>query len=102
MAVLPAATKHQGKLLVIACGALAQEMVWLQKSNLETNSLWQHMELQCLDAELHNRPKSIAAKLRDKIEQNRHRFDNIFIGYADCGTGGEIDRLLEEEGMQGV
>jgi len=102
MAVLPAATKHQGKLLVIACGALAREMVWLQKSNLETNSLWQHMELQCLDAELHNRPKSIAAKLRDKIEQNRHRFDNIFIGYADCGTGGEIDRLLEEEGMQGV
>ena len=102
MADQHAEPNHRAKLLVIACGALAREIVWLQKSSLATNSLWQHMELQCLDAELHNRPKSIAAKLRDKIEQNRNRFDHIFIGYADCGSGGEIDRLLQEEGMQGI
>ena len=61
-------TQAQGKLLVIACGALAREIVWLQKANG-----WQQFDLQCLDAELHNRPKLIPGKLRLKIEQNRQK-----------------------------
>ena len=75
-------TQAQGKLLVIACGALAREIVWLQKANG-----WQQFDLQCLDAELHNRPKLIPGKLRLKIEQNRKNYHHIFVAYADCGTG---------------
>jgi hypothetical protein len=81
------------KLLVIACGALAREIVWLQKLNG-----WSQMDLQCLDAELHNRPKLIAEKLREKIKQNRSQYQHIFVAYGDCGSGGEIDRVLAEAG----
>ena len=81
------------KLLVIACGALAREIVWLQKLNG-----WNQIDLQCLDAELHNRPKLIPQKLREKIKQNRAKYEHIFVAYADCGTGGEINRVLAEAG----
>lgn len=90
-------TQAQEKLLVIACGALAKEIVWLQKVNG-----WQQFDLQCLDAELHNRPKLIPEKLRFKIEQNRQKYQHIFVAYADCGTGGQIDALLAEESMKGI
>ncbi len=82
-----------GKLLVIACGALAREIVWLQKHNG-----WGQIDLQCLDAELHNRPKQIPQKLREKIAQYRNQYQHIFVAYGDCGTGGEIDRVLAEAG----
>ena len=81
------------KLLVIACGALAREIVWLQKLNG-----WSQIDLQCLDAELHNRPKLIPQKLREKIAQNRSQYGHIFVAYGDCGTGGEIDLVLAEAG----
>ncbi len=48
-------------ILIIACGALAQEIVQLQTLNG-----WNHLHLKCLDAELHNRPHLIAGKLREK------------------------------------
>ncbi len=81
------------KLLVIACGALAREIVWLQKLNG-----WDAIDLQCLDAELHNRPKKIPQKLREKIAQHRSHYERIFVAYGDCGSGGEIDRVLAEAG----
>ena len=90
-----ASEQAPGRLLVIACGALAREIVWLQKLNG-----WEHMDLQCLDAELHNRPKLIADKLAAKIEQNRQHYKNIFVAYADCGSGGAIDTLLAKEGIE--
>ena len=58
------------------------------------------MHLKCLDAELHNKPQLIAGKLRSKIAQHRDEYENIFVAYADCGTGGEIDKLLSEEGIE--
>ena len=90
-------TQAQEKLLVIACGALAKEIVWLQKANG-----WQQFDLQCLDAELHNRPKLIPEKLRLKIEQNRQKYQHIFVAYADCGTGGMLQRLCDRLGIKMV
>ena len=87
--------QSKAKLLVIACGALAHEIVWLQRLNN-----WNQIELQCLDAELHNRPKLIPQKLRDKIQENLGQYQSIFVAYADCGTGGEVDRVLEEENIE--
>ena len=78
-------------LLVIACGALAREIQQLKLLNG-----WEHIRIQCLDAELHNRPDLIAGKLREKLQQNRDDYRNIFIAYADCGTGGDIDRVMAE------
>ena len=83
----------QPRLLIIACGALAREIVHLQKINH-----WSPVDLQCLDAELHNRPKLIPQKLRAVIDKNRWQYERIFIAYGDCGTGGEIDRLIKDYG----
>lgn len=77
--------------LLIACGALAKEVVALQKRND-----WSHMKIQCLPAELHNRPERIPAAVRATIEEHREHFEHIFVAYADCGTGGLLDQVLAE------
>ena len=77
--------------LLIACGALAKEIVALQKRND-----WSHMRIQCLPAELHNRPEKIPAAVRATIEEHRENFEHIFVAYADCGTGGLLDQVLAE------
>ena len=82
-------------ILIIACGALAREILALCRANG-----WQHVDLRCLNADLHNRPKLIAGKVREKIAFYRDRYDQIFVAYADCGTGGDIDRVLEETGIE--
>jgi hypothetical protein len=87
----------RASILVIACGALAHEIVALQRLND-----WQHLEVTCLPAELHNRPEKIPAAVRDKIRQHKGRHASIFVAYADCGTGGLLDRVLQEEGVQRI
>ncbi len=77
--------------LLIACGALAKEIVALQKRND-----WSHMKIQCLPAELHNRPEKIPAAVKATIEEHREHFEYIFVAYADCGTGGLLDQVLAE------
>lgn len=87
----------QPAFLVIACGALAREIVALRTLNN-----WPHMVVQCLPAELHNRPEKIPAAVRAKIQAARGRFTSIFIAYADCGTGGLLDAVLAEEGVERI
>lgn len=77
--------------LILACGALAKELHELQKLNQ-----WGHIQLQCLPAELHNTPGKIPAVVRTKLEDLRYDYDNIFVAYADCGTAGELDKVLSE------
>ena len=77
--------------LIIACGALAKEIVEIKKLNG-----WSHIKIQCLPAEYHNRPEKIPAAVRAEIDKQRPAFDNIFVAYADCGTGGKLDKVLAE------
>jgi hypothetical protein len=58
-----------------------------------------NVTLACLPATLHNRPDGIPNAVRAKIRAARGRYDRIFVAYADCGTGGLLDRVLEEEGV---
>jgi hypothetical protein len=58
------------------------------------------VDVQCLPAELHNRPERIVPAVREQISANRSRYATIFIAYADCGTGGMLDVLLREEGVE--
>ena len=81
--------------LLIACGALAREIVELIRLND-----WDHVRVQCLPAELHNRPERIPDAVRKEIDANREAFDHIFVAYADCGTGGRLDSLLDEYGVE--
>jgi len=79
--------------LVIGCGALANELVELtRRAGLPA------MDLACLPASLHNRPEQIPARVAARIRRaRRDGYDRIFLAYADCGTGGLLDRMLETE-----
>jgi hypothetical protein len=81
--------------LVIACGALAREIIALKRSNG-----WTSLDVTCLPAELHNRPGSIPERVRGAIREHRGRYRKIFVAYADCGTGGTLDSVLAEEGVE--
>jgi len=85
------------KTLLIACGALARETLALIEANR-----WGHLTLECLPAKLHNRPEKIPDAVRDKIAGARGRFEKIFVAYADCGTGGLLDKVLTEEGVERI
>lgn len=80
--------------LLIACGALGREIVELTRLNN-----WDHFRIQCLPAELHNRPEKIPAAVRAEIEDKRADYEHIFVAYADCGTGGQLDQVLAEYGI---
>ena len=83
------------KILVIACGALAKEITVLIRMNN-----WTHLQLRYLPAKLHNEPNIIPQNIRKNLITAQNKFSQIFIGYADCGTGGKLDNLLEEFGVQ--
>ena len=87
----------QPAVLIIACGALAHEIVALRNINH-----WPHLVVQCLPADLHNRPEKIPAAVRTKIQAARGRFQSMFVAYADCGTGGLLDQVLAEEGVERI
>jgi hypothetical protein len=81
--------------LVIACGALAQEIAALRRINH-----WEALDIQCLPPELHNRPEQIPSRVQEAIRAARGRYASIFVAYADCGTGGRLDAVLREEGIE--
>jgi hypothetical protein len=83
--------------LLIACGALARETL----AAIEANGL-RHVEVTCISALLHNRPERIPAAVRAKIREHRASYDRILVLYADCGTGGGLDRVLAEEGVERI
>jgi hypothetical protein len=81
--------------LVIACGALAREIAALRRANG-----WTCLGVRCLPADLHNRPERIAPAVRAEIHAQRERYAKIFVAYGDCGTRGELDAVLKEEGVE--
>ena len=82
-------------ILVIACGALSQELSYLKKINS-----WQNITIQCLSAELHNTPKLIPIKVKEKLDLMANDFDKVYLAYADCGTGGLLDSLLKDYNIE--
>jgi len=86
-----------GKLLVIACGALAREIGAI----IAANGL-DHIELTCLPAQWHNRPEKIAPGVRKLVRENRGKFARIAVAYAECGTQGELDKVCAEEGVERI
>ncbi len=84
-------------MLIIACGALAHEITALRRANG-----WDELDVRCLPAELHNRPERIPAAVRALIHASRDRYCSIFVAYGDCGTGGMLDKVLREEGVERI
>lgn len=89
------APARAGRILLIACGALAHEILALKAANG-----WDHMDLQCLPAKLHLWPEKIIPAVEEAVAAARGAYETVFVVYADCGTGGLLkaacDRLWVE------
>lgn len=92
---LPASGK--GKVLLIACGALAREILDLKAING-----WTHLDLTCLPAKLHLYPEKITDAVRAAVEKHRPNYRKIFVVYADCGTGGQLETACRAMGVEMV
>jgi hypothetical protein len=83
---------HQtGRVLLIACGALAREIV-----DLKAQNSWTHLDLTCLPAKYHLYPDKITSAVREAVAKHREAYDDIFVVYADCGTGGLLQAACDE------
>jgi hypothetical protein len=95
---LEAPVGQGSRVLLIACGALAREILALRQANG-----WTHLDVACLPAKLHNTPQRIPEAVRARIRQARaDGYAHVFVVYADCGTGGLLDRVCAEEGVERV
>ncbi len=89
------APQGSGNTLLIACGALAREILALKAQNG-----WDHMVLQCLPAGYHHRPDKIVGAVEAMVQTRKHDFEHIFVVYADCGTGGLLEAKCAELGVE--
>ena len=84
-----------GRVLLIACGALAREILDLKATNR-----WTHLDLTCLPAIWHNHPERITDAVRATVSKHRDAYDDIFVVYADCGTGGQLQAACADLGVE--
>lgn len=84
-----------GRILIIACGALAREILDLKALNG-----WDHIDLACLPAILHNHPDRIAQAVEGAVTRHRATYQTIRVAYADCGTGGALQAACDRLGVE--
>src|SRR5215510_13289082 len=94
---MAAASTQPAGTLIIACGALAREVLAV----IEGQGL-RDIAITCLPAGWHNTPAKIPEAVRAKIRDNRSRYARILVAYGDCGTGGLLDDVLREEGVERI
>lgn len=87
----------EGRVLLLACGALAHEIIALKKTHG-----WDHLDLQCLPAIFHNHPEKITPAIEDAVTKYRADYASIFVVYADCGSGGQLFEKCNELGVSMV
>ncbi len=82
-------------ILLIACGALAREIL-----DIKSLGGWDHVDLTCLPAILHNHPDRITDAVSSAVAKHRATYDKIFVVYADCGTGGRLQSACDDLGVE--
>ncbi len=87
--------EDRASILLIGCAALAREITALAKLNH-----WSHLTTEWLPASLHNQPDRIPAAVAERLVQAGDEYDEILVAYADCGTGGQLDKVLEAHGVR--
>ncbi len=88
-------THERAKVLILACGALAKEILELNEANQ-----WDAFDLHCIPAKYHNYPDKIPGLVREELARYKPLYEKIFVGFGDCGTGGLLDKVLQEEGVE--
>jgi hypothetical protein len=77
------------RLAVLACGALAGDV-----QRVARRRGWE-VDVHPLPALLHNRPERIAPAVAAALADLRARYDAVAVAYADCGTYGALDEVLD-------
>jgi len=83
------------EVLILGCGALAREVLAVIRLNG-----WTNVTVRCLPAKLHSRPELIAPAVDAKLRELKGNYERVFVAYADCGTGGELDKVLDRHGVE--
>ncbi|MBA2741929.1 MAG: DUF1638 domain-containing protein [Actinobacteria bacterium] len=83
------------EVLILACGAIAREVLAV----IELNG-WTHVTVRCLPGKLHSTPAKIAPAVDAKLRELKGDYERIFVAYADCGTAGELDKVLDVHGVE--
>jgi hypothetical protein len=79
---------------VVACGALALHVRAIaRRRGLD-------LDVHALPPQLHNRPERIAPAVAAKLVELRGSCDRVAVAYADCGSYGALDRLLDGTGIE--
>lgn len=81
--------------LILACGAIAREVLAV----IHLNG-WTHVDVRCLPAKLHSTPEKIAGAVDAKLIELAGRYDRVFVAYADCGTAGALDIVLNQHNVE--
>lgn len=82
-------------LRVIACGAIVREIAAVARHNG-----WQHLEIEALPPELHNRPERIPDAVAARLAAAEEDGCRALVAYADCGTGGRLDAVIDRFGAE--
>jgi len=86
---VPADRKHTRPALVLSCAALAADVRAITRT-----AGWEHVDFEYLPATFHNHPEKIVPAVEHILDRRGADYETILIGYGDCGTGGQLDRLL--------
>jgi hypothetical protein len=89
------AAAERPEVLILACGAVAREVLAVIRLNG-----WTHVDVKCLPAKLHSTPEKIAGAVDAKLTELAGRYDRVFVAYADCGTAGALDVVLDRHGVE--
>ena len=84
-------------MLILACGAIAREVLAVIRLNG-----WTHVDVRCLPAKLHSTPERIAGAVDAKLTEMAGRYEHVFVAYADCGTAGALDLVLDRHGVERI
>ena len=82
-------------MLILACGAIAREVLAVIRLNG-----WTHVDVRCLPAKLHSTPEKIAGAVDAKLTELKGQYESVFVAYADCGTGGALDIVLNRHNVE--
>ena len=83
------------RMLILACGAIAREVLAVISLNG-----WTHVDVRCLPAKLHSTPDRIPAAVDAKLTELKGGYERVFVAYADCGTGGGLDLVIDRHEVE--
>ncbi|MFA9430388.1 DUF1638 domain-containing protein [Egicoccus sp. AB-alg2] len=86
---------RRSRVRIIACGALARELTEVLR-----DAALGDVRVECLPAALHDRPERIPDLVRARVRSAKAAGEHVLVGYADCGTGGRLDAVCAEEGVE--